>query len=369
MRPITKIVLLGLALRILFILISLPVNNYDLLAYENVGRAVINHLNIYPFPAILYHPYLPVMLYIEALTKLFGVWQPILLKLVFSLFDAGNIYLVYKLTRRPAKLRPGKTGINGKNDQSIVNAFLYAVNPISILITAYHGQFDSLPLFLLLATIFWKNPWLLSLAVAVKTWPVFFLLPLIRRWHDKKNVLLLAFFPALSLILYALFFHIAPLIILRTIAGYRAVFGAFGISRLYLLFGSSPPPIQIRAAIIVFLSLFFTYSAHQKKSRLLITEIFQLMLVFFILTPVFGIQWFIWLIPFLLLCKPRGAIFFYAVTTLLLITSYLQWSGVSVPFFIFFFGLLSWLALIRMFFYTLPISVRMKLPFTSNSTR
>lgn len=85
---------------------------------------------------------------------------------------------------------------------------LYALNPLPVLVTAYHGQVEEIPvlggmlaLLLLLGRSRWG--WALSalclgLAVAYKTWPLLFLLPLlllVQGWWRRFIYALLTLMP------------------------------------------------------------------------------------------------------------------------------------------------------------------------------
>lgn len=108
------------------------------------------------------HPYFPFMMFIEAgvmwITIATKIKPELLFRLLFSLTDALVILPLYFFTKKKGAL------------------VLYALNPVSILISSFQGQFDSLPLFFLLMSIFtfkkkrssifylWAN-----LAVSIKT--------------------------------------------------------------------------------------------------------------------------------------------------------------------------------------------------------
>lgn len=139
-----KIIFLALFLRLLTIFVSRNIDNYDLQSYLQVGELTLNKTNIYPDIANLRHPYFPAFLYIEAFAYWLGNLEGLrrlgiitIIKIIISLFDLVNVYLVYLLSEKNLK-----------------KAFFYATNPIPILIFAFHGQFDSIPLFFLLLSLY-----------------------------------------------------------------------------------------------------------------------------------------------------------------------------------------------------------------------
>ncbi len=366
---IIHILILGFLIRLTVIILSASITNYDLQSYRLIGELTRQGKNIYPFPGNFHHPYFPVMLYVEALASFFGQYQTIFLKIIFSLFDTGIIFLVYLLTPKIPVLRNGrgpssslfegvgrrKTRYQGVKFSNL--AFIYAINPISILITSFHGQFDAIPLFFLLLALYFflRNksstlPYLfLSFAIAIKTWPILFSIPFLRRLKNAQQFLLatilLISFPLLSLLLYSFLFHGNPFIILLTLKAYRPVFGVFGIGFLTKYIFHIQVIKTISQLTYVFLIAFFAYSFLVKK-KVAIEELFSQLLFFFILTPVFGIQWLMWLVPFFLILRPQGTWMFFIIATVYLLVSYALWLGLKTESTSLIGGIFVWLSLI-----------------------
>jgi len=124
---------------------------------------------------------------------------------------------------------------------ALAAGLLYAVNPVSVMVTAYHGQFDALPLlgcigaWVLLAqadppweTIAWAGL-CLGGAILAKTWPLL-ILPAyalyIRTW--RRRILLSAtalFVPAVATTLYCLYAHASITAVVRRVFGYGGISG------------------------------------------------------------------------------------------------------------------------------------------------
>lgn len=375
-----KIIFIAIFIRILVILIFLPVKNFDLLAYERIGELTLHGLNIYPYPANLYHPYFPVILYLEALAQFFGKYHILFLKMIFAVFDVGIVYLIYLLNAKIPILNAQSRNLRVKrmsdeakrgvllrvnSDSSIL--LFYVFNPISVFITCIQGQFDSLPLFFLLLSLYFlqtkKIPLsilIFSLAISIKTWPVFFLLPFIRKINNKFLLFLLFIFPLFSLLIYSLVFKSNPITILQTIFWYRAVYGVWGLSLIFKLLNFSASLLLVNRLTIFFTLCFFLF-AYLYKRKNIYEEILGSLLFFFIFTPVFGIQWQMWLTPFFLILKIKSKSF-YILTTLFIGVSYLAWVGINLGWFTNLLSLASWLTIAGLFYSIRPISSILKVP-------
>lgn len=296
--PLTHIIVIGLFIRLITINISVNVTNYDTNSYEMVAKQFVSGNSIYPFPADEHHPYFPLIVYIEAFSYRFKDTlgsQTTLLRFIFSLADVCLILII-------ANLRRGNT----------FEALIYALNPIPVLVASYQGQFDSIPLiFLLLSLISLDlskiklSYALLSLAIGFKTWPVLFAGLLLKNTKDKRQIIILFTIPVISSFLYLIFFPINPFYILRPILYYRGVIGDWGLG--YFISHILPPgttSLIIMSSLSSILALFLFISSFFMQGSIYNVSL-KVLLLFFSLTPGFGIQWNLWLIPFLLIIKPN----------------------------------------------------------------
>lgn len=305
-----KVLLVGLILRLICLFMFRNINNYDLQSYLQVGELTLNKINIYPDIANLHHPYLPFFLYFEAFAfylKKFTINPIIVIKFVIAIFDLGNLYLVYLLSKKNLK-----------------TAFFYAVNPVTILITTLHGQFDTIPLFFLLGSLYLiivRNDvfsvLMFSMAVIIKTWPLLFIISFYKRLKNKKLILLVPIFSVILVFFYTILFKSSFVSVLKTIAGYQGLWGIWGI---WTLLGKWRLRWQ-KLSTLIFLVCFFVYSCFNKK-RNVVKEILNLLLFFFIFTPNFSIQYFAWIIPFLIIVKPKKYLLLILSITLTLISYY-----------------------------------------------
>ena len=157
---------LALAVRIAPILLADRLTA-DVLMYHRVGESVVaGEWNPYELKGL--YPYPPVWVWFEAgsawLAARIGVSFPILVKLPVL---AGDLAIVALLLRwRPR------------------GALVYALHPVSVLVTGFHGQFDALMLFFVLLALRLhesghpdRSALALSVAIGLKAFPVL-LLPL-----------------------------------------------------------------------------------------------------------------------------------------------------------------------------------------------
>lgn len=316
MKKLLPTLLIAFLLYSLVIYWSASSTNYDTQSYNVIGVLTLNGISIYPDPAISRHPYLPFFLFLETgallLARLIHIPQIIILKFIFTLFHLFSVYVIYQITKK-----------------NIKTTFLYAINPISLLVSAFHGQFDIIPLTLLLYSIVLLSEkryshvmFLLGLAFTAKTWPILFIVPFLKR-IPKKFWLVFCIPPLIFLLIYTAFFFSTSFIsIARVLVVYQGVGGIWGFGKVLSVLGADK--IMLFAYKILFVVGLFLYSILQKKTTL-VEELVGLLLAFFIFTPGFGIQWFIWLTPFFFLSKKP---FFSSLYTPLCIAScvaYLSW--------------------------------------------
>ncbi len=323
LMSLKKIFLLGLSIRFIVALLSYQITNFDVESYLKIGRHILNRENIYPHVAQIHHPYFPLFLYIEAIAVYLNNFHinPILfIKIVNIFFDLGNIYLVYLLSK-----------------QNLNSGLLYALNPITTLISSFHGQFDTIPLFFLLLAIylFKKNKTIFafltySVAVGIKTWPIMFISPFIKRLKEKKILLILIIpiVPFLSIIIYYLKFKNNPIDIFFTIVKYHSLFGFFGIGKaislIFVFFNLNLTIFLQKILLITFFMIFMVSSILIRKKKIE-KEILMLMLIFYIGTTNFAIQYLSWIVPFLILIRSKLWHILIFLMSIFLIINYSSW--------------------------------------------
>lgn len=159
----------AVAIRVMLAWVS-PGVSYDMESYQIQGRAVLTGQNIYE---VTYrYPYPPLWMYWPAaalkLADSSGTPFHFWVKLLAILADVGIGWLLWAWPSHP--------------DEAARRAALYWFNPVVLIVSAVHGQFDSLVIFgVVLAARFWIDrrsiPAALSLgfAVALKGFPLLLL--------------------------------------------------------------------------------------------------------------------------------------------------------------------------------------------------
>lgn len=311
-----KILIIALLIRLIGLYLFRYVTNYDLQSYLQVGELTLKGVNIYPQVASLHHPYLPFFLYIEAIAIQIGqisLIGPIsIIKVILIIFDLGILYLVYLLSNK-----------------SIKTAFVYAINPVTILVTTLHGQFDVISVFFILLALYlikvkWEFSAVISFSFAIltKTWPIIFAVPILRKVNDRKFTLLMLIgtFPILFIIIYIVFFKSSLIDIGKTLISYHGLWGIWGP---WILLNKLRLRWQLLFTLI-FLIGYFIYT-YINKEKIITKNILKLLFFFFIFTTNFSIQYFVWIVPFLILIKPKNYLYLISIISIYLFSFYYFW--------------------------------------------
>jgi hypothetical protein len=285
--------------------------NYDVESFQRVGQTLIQGQEVYSSPLVAgRHPYLPMQLYIigGAMKASLVTHTPFLwwLKMPNVLADLAITALLYK-----ASLRAGRS-----NSVAAGVALLYGLNPVALLISAYHGQFDAFTLLLLLLSwhSFQFSPrhyatsalWL-GLATLNKTWPLLFL-PVV--WLRLPNWRARCIFPLLTLavpaagvILYAVLWQAGLAKVLQRPLTHIGVPGYWGLSAVLNIMQTS---IGHGAAVLAGLLPLSRYvllagvlaTAWLTRRQSIMNAWTTVLLVVYALTLGFGLQYLVWIIPF-----------------------------------------------------------------------
>ena len=279
--------------------------------------------------------FLPLMPYVHAAEQLTGLPWALAGKLCPVLADVCVAAMLPRLTARP--------GI----------AWQYALNPVALLVSAWHGQVEPTSIALVLAAVLLLRRGhlltagvLLGLAVASKTWPLVFLPGLLLPLRTAARARLLA---ALSLPLLALLASEVLLLhaglgeAIHVLLGYRSFFGDFGWSGVLHQLGlvgrgyagaDVDPWARGGSAVLLLACTAVLVRRARRVDALALTAL--LLLTFYVLTPGFGVQYLAWCVPVLLLLGRRATLPFelacwaYAAVSYLLVLPGLVDPGVGV---------------------------------------
>ncbi len=295
----------------------LPVGaGYDIESFKLVTDALLAGQEVYT-SVLGRHPYLPLQMYLMGgtawLGDLVGLPYVVSIKLPAVLADGAIAALITTSLSRDGR-RPASAAAFG---------LLYALNPISLLVTSYHGQFEAITLLLLvLAWRSWRfgrhaawSATALGLAILNKTWPVI-LLPVFwirqRSWRDRILYATLALgIPLAGILFYLVVFEASPVPMLRRALTHRGVAGYWGpgaiIDPLTAIYTAGRPLFDTLVALrnvllagAAVLALWIT----RRDSAL--DAILTVILSIFMITVGFGIQWLVWPVPFALLAREEG---------------------------------------------------------------
>lgn len=331
-QQIAAVVLLALAVRLLLVLIA--TDNVDIQNYHRVADEIEKHgmAGLYvETPAI--YPYPPVWVWAETLAN----WLAHTVGGTFTFWVRLPIILADVLIVGLLALWQTHEG----QHTWLPAAFYYAVNPVSLLVSCFHGQFDAIPISFLLLAAYWllifdrtvATGWALAIAIAVKSFPVLFL-PLFAAskpaWRQRLILVGLALGPLLLLLLP--FAINSPTALLRELFGYRgaALLGFMvPLRTLYVPLFHASFPLETTAQLLslssyLFLGAYLAYCIWRwQRHSLLLLDIAAIFALFYVLYAGIAPQYTLWILPFLLLINLRLAALYTASATIALVGFYL----------------------------------------------
>lgn len=279
------ILIAGVLIRIF---LSFATFHPDILALSAAGQFVTNNhiLNLYDYSSdtlVLNYP--PLVYWFFGLINFLFHGNTPLLKLSYLFFDLPLGFVLLKM------VDPKK---------AVLTFSLWMFNPISLYATYMMGQFDIIPTFFSLLSIYFAFKNRLSLAalslgggIAFKLYPIFLVIPLIvlvQGYKTKIKLLILAILPYLISILPYIFSHTFRA---------NALFANQSSKSLYATI-----PISGGEAIMLFpafLILFYIFIWQKKLNKEYLWKMYLIpLLIFFIFTH-YHPQWLIWIAPFLIL--------------------------------------------------------------------
>lgn len=224
-------------------------------------------------------------------------------------------------------------------------AAMYVVNPISILVVAIHGQFDSITvLFLLLALYFVEGykeeadlfiaAVLLSLAIFTKSWPLLLMPFFVAHVPGRKAkaafivVSLLPFLISVST-LYAL----TPTDVYHKLVRYAGNTGWWGFTSFYSVVQHPATKFILDfyssiGSYLLLLALggmsFYYYKLHQSRVLSLLEALVGGVLLIYVMAPGYGTQYMTWIVPFAIIysCRNKLARYFLVLVSLELMMEY-----------------------------------------------
>ena len=322
----------------------------DVRRYRRVADHVLD-VSLNPYTAPRLYPYPPVWVWVEAgagwLARASGASFAVLVKVPVVAADLGIVWwLAVWAARRGAGMRP---------------AWVYALHPVAVLVSGFHGQFDAVALlFVLLALSSWqqarpaRSALCLSAAVGLKSFPVL-LLPVMlaqpgQTARGRLRYAALVLGPVLFLLLpYAI---ADPPAVRRELLAYGGVadFGWIALTRgvRWLASGTLPRSEaaywsgHVLASKGVYLAAYAGFLAALLRGRLgfdLPRACLTALLAFLVFYGALSAQYLLWVVPLGALLGGRAFTAYSAAATVALVAFYaflapgVLWPGGAVPWF------------------------------------
>ncbi len=249
-----------------------------------------------------------------SLGQFFHLPFQLVIKVPMILADILICLLIYQLVK-DKKLR-------------FVSALFYSLNPVSILVTGFHGQFDSFVILtILLAIKFfrspkkWLSPFSLGLGIALKSFPVLIGPVFLLKKKKIKEKIIFAFWSALPIFLILL-----PFLFKYSLGSAKYIFGYSGITDFgwmaiirainWLSHGQAFLAIDGFGTLlswnkIGFLALYgFLFLWLIKKKKDLIFAWTIIFTAFYLFYGGISSQYLVWILPFLIIIDLKMAIYY-----------------------------------------------------------
>ncbi len=301
---------------------------YEMNVFRDAADIFRRGESIYLVPVA--HPYLPLQIYWFAvadwLAENVGFFFVFWLKSLNVVADALIALLISVGLSRFYSIDIARKG-----------SWLYVFNPITILVAAYQGQFDSVPLlFILLSWYFYEKSkradqgfigaaWFAGVAILSKTWP-FILAPIIflrlKNWRQRIQVFIVTTLPLLlGILLFELLFPGSWQALLRRVMRAGAISGWWGYSSLisaWMLLTDSGQALfdwvsaygKYAGYIAGFMTIWLT------RKRPLFYALLLTILVMQTAVPNLGLQSLAWIIPIALIVGRYNALGWFVVGAL-----------------------------------------------------
>jgi hypothetical protein len=312
------------ALLVRLIPLAFGIESTDIFLYRQQAIAVAQVHNVYTATKNVF-PYTPVSMFYPALclelSRTLGIPFDIAIKVFAILADVGIVFVLSVIGR---KIFPGRTAIG--------LAALYALNPVSILVSSFHGNIMPLVVLLMVTAylLFRVDPdknlvvsgLVLSLAVGWRSFPILllpFFLASIEETAKKIRFAAWVVLPvALSMLPFAWVDSRAMLSEMLSYSGWGIHHGPFAIVRgLHLLsIGQitwENPPEWTRWMVFskfAFLALYGIAVMFARRIGLLNGILVTFFLFYFVYSGVAS-QYLMWTIPFLLLADRKAMFWCY----------------------------------------------------------
>jgi len=325
-RPL--LIALGIATLVKLVLAAVTIGTNDVVTWRSFAdNAMLCGACAYQFPGPTGDPFNhpPFIIHFLKLIGTSTTWFPFWLRLPAILADIGTVLLVTRLLPRI----------------STRLVVLLALNPVSILVSGFHGNTDPLMIFFIVLTVYLLKAGRLNwaaaafaMAINIKVVPLL-LVPaiLVYIWSRKsvRGVVVFGCIAAVVVLALSMPYIVSnPLVIGKATLGYRGMYGQWGISRILLGFTTSLTFHKIAARLTQTLIIVLTLALSVYLNRRKIDLVYQIGLIFFalfFLSSGVAVQYLSWPVPFILALGFWWSLAYYTSAGLYIFLSYNHWSG------------------------------------------
>jgi hypothetical protein len=325
-RPL--LIALGIATLVKLLLAAVTIGTNDVVTWRSFAdHAMLCGACAYQFPGPTGDPFNhpPFIIHFLKLIGMSTAWFPFWLRLPAILADIGIVLIVTRL-------------LPGLPTRLLV---LLALNPVSILVSGFHGNTDPVMIFFVVLAVYLlkteRLAWAAAafgMAINIKVVPLL-LVPaiLVYIWTRKsvRSVIVFAGIAAVVVLALSLPYLLSnPLAIEKATLGYRGMYGQWGISRILLAFPTSTAGHAIAARLTQTLVIVLTLALSVYLNRQKIDLIYQIGLIFFalfFLSSGVAVQYLSWPVPFILVLGFWWSLAYYTSAGLYIFLNYNHWSG------------------------------------------
>jgi hypothetical protein len=303
-------ILLGIAflVRLLPNALLAETSNFDIDSFYLAGEVLSKGDDVYTNEATQNrHPYLPFQMYaLEGAYRIansLGWPFPFTVRLLPLSIDAVIAAWLFLSLRRTF---PDEVAFRW--------GMVYALNPVTVFISACHGQFDALPTALTLAALLatphsnWKTGLFLGFGVLSKSWPVLAwpqIMANLKSWRKRVVVtIIIGTIPLIAIWLYAKIFDADPILSLRKAVSYNWGTGIWGYTYFLRMTLMRIPGWPQTWAWFLNISRFITLGVLgwiwlvRTRFQSPVRGFFGILLGFFAWGHAFSIQYLLWPVAF-----------------------------------------------------------------------
>ena len=306
---IQMILAIGLVVRLIPAFVLASQTNYDIESFSLVSVHILNLEDVYTSSdTITRHPYLPLQIYWLGASQWVSEKTTIpfssLVRLLPIMADMVIVWLLFTYFRKNNKVDPKYA------------ALLYAVNPIAVYVSAYHGQFDSVPLLFVLLSLICagnsvtKSGFWLGMGIWIKSWPVLAFPAIMSSFSSKNdkyklllNVLLA---PLFGILFYSIWFSGGIMSTISNAINYNHGIGHWGYTFILKMIGSVAGTdfinnyLYLYSKFVTLLALFLVWFCIARKQAP-ITAVTTIIVAFLAFTHAFAVQYLVWILPLAIL--------------------------------------------------------------------